>query len=84
MTDTARPPRSRIARESTYARIKPGTPWAALPERYRFVVAMRERGASFAEIGRQLGVTRQRAAQMWDRAQLAMHPDEIALDSAGE
>jgi DNA-directed RNA polymerase sigma subunit (sigma70/sigma32) len=75
MTDTPRAPRSHVANESSHARIKPGTPWAALPERYRFVVAMRERGASFAEIGRQLGVTRQRAAQMWDRAQLAMHPE---------
>lgn len=60
-------------------------PWNALGQRnwqrYEMALSLRERGMSYAQIGREMGVTRERARQMVKTAERA---DAIASEGAPE
>lgn len=50
---------------------QPSTSESTLPERSQQIVAWRNEGVSYKEIGRRLGLTRQRVTQLWEQAQTA-------------
>jgi transcriptional regulator len=53
-----------------------------LPKRYRRILLLRKKGKTFAEIGRRIGTSRQRAWELWKRAssrvglEASMRPSE--------